>query len=52
MPESAVDRAADLAVRNPYPNPRALEREAIRGLLVRAWAGAFPLTPSVELADA
>lgn len=39
MPETAIDRAADLAVRNPYPNPRALEREAIRGLLMRAWAG-------------
>jgi maleylacetate reductase len=51
MPEAAIDRAADLAVRNPYPNPRALEREAIRGLLVRAWAGAVPL-PGVELAHA
>jgi len=52
MPETAIDRAADLAVRNPYPNPRTLEREAIRGLLVRAWSGGFPRTPSVELADA
>lgn len=42
MPETAIDRVVDLAVRNPYPNPRALEREALRGLLVRAWTGAAP----------
>jgi maleylacetate reductase len=42
MSESAIDRAADLAVRNSYPNPRPLEREALRGLLARAWAGAVP----------
>ena len=42
MPETAIDRVVDLAVRNPYPNPRALEREALRGLLMRAWAGAAP----------
>ena len=42
MPETAIDRAADIAVHNPYPNPRPLEREALRGLLRRAWAGDFP----------
>jgi len=48
MPEAAIDHAADLAVRNPYPNPRPLEREALRGLLARAWAGDPPLTEPQE----
>ncbi len=42
MPESGIDRAADLAVKNPYWNPRAIERAAIRSLIARAWAGAAP----------
>jgi maleylacetate reductase len=52
MPETALDDAADIAVRNPYPNPRPLEREAIRGLLACAWAGSSPLTQSMKDADA
>jgi maleylacetate reductase len=52
MPESALDSAADIAVRSPYPNPRPLERNAIRELLARAWAGAAPLTASTEIDDA
>jgi maleylacetate reductase len=52
MPEAAIDHAADLAVRNAYPNPRPLEREALRRLLARAWAGDPPLTEPQELADA
>jgi len=52
MPETALDSAADFAVRNPYPNPRPLERGAIRGLLARAWAGNSPLTQSMKVADA
>jgi maleylacetate reductase len=52
MPETALDSAADIAVRNPYPNPRPLEREAIRGLLARAWAGNSPQTQSIKAADA
>jgi maleylacetate reductase len=39
MPESGIDQAADLAVTNPYWNPRAVEREAIRELIARAWRG-------------
>jgi alcohol dehydrogenase class IV len=42
MPEAAIDAAAELAVINPYPNPRTLERNALRGLLARAWAGVPP----------
>lgn len=42
MPESGLDRAADLAVTTPYPNPRPLERAALRALLQRAFEGAPP----------
>jgi hypothetical protein len=42
MPRDAIDRAADLATRNAYPNPRPIELEAIRSMLLRAWAGDFP----------
>lgn len=42
MPAEGLDRAADLAVTTPYPNPRPLERSAIRALLQRAWEGAPP----------
>jgi maleylacetate reductase len=40
--EADLDRAADLAVKNPYWNPRPVERDAIRALLQRAWAGSRP----------
>ncbi|MDB5804459.1 MAG: iron-containing alcohol dehydrogenase [Betaproteobacteria bacterium] len=42
MPESGLDRVADLAVANPYPNPAPLERAAIRRLLDNAWHGRAP----------
>jgi alcohol dehydrogenase class IV len=42
MPDSGLDRAADLAVTTPYPNPRPLERAALRALLQRAFNGAAP----------
>jgi maleylacetate reductase len=42
LPESALDRVTDLAVLTPYPNPRALERKALRALLQRAFEGAAP----------
>jgi alcohol dehydrogenase class IV len=42
MPESGLDLAADLAVTTPYPNPRPLERAALRALLQRAFDGAAP----------
>ena len=44
MPESGIDQAADLAVKNPYWNPRTIEREAIRELIARAWRGDAPQT--------
>jgi maleylacetate reductase len=43
MPAEGLDRAADLAVQTPYPNPRPLERNALRALLQRAFDGAEPL---------
>jgi maleylacetate reductase len=42
MPEEGLDRAADLAVQNQYPNPRPLEREGIRELLANAYRGLRP----------
>ncbi|GJH28822.1 maleylacetate reductase [Caballeronia novacaledonica] len=42
LKEAQLDRAADLAVQNPYWNPRPIEREAIRALLQRAWEGTRP----------
>ena len=42
MPADGLDRAADLAVLNQYPNPRPLERAAIRELLQRAFDGTRP----------
>ena len=43
MPADGLDRAADLAVTTPYPNPRPLVRDALRALLQRAYDGAPPM---------
>lgn len=42
MPADGLDRAADLAVEQAYPNPRPLQRDALRALLQRAFDGASP----------
>ena len=42
LAEQALDKAADIAVANPYPNPRPLERAAIRQLLDDAFNGRRP----------
>jgi len=42
MPADGLDQAAELAVQNQYPNPRPLERSAIRELLQKAFDGAAP----------
>lgn len=39
MKEGDIDKAADIAVSNPYWNPRPIEREPIRELIRRVWAG-------------
>jgi maleylacetate reductase len=47
MREADLDRAADIAVANPYWNPRAVNaqaRDALRALLQRAFEGAPPRT--------
>jgi maleylacetate reductase len=44
MPEAGVEKAARLALANPYWNPRPLEPDAIRGLIAAAWAGRPPAT--------
>jgi maleylacetate reductase len=46
MREADIDHAADLAVQNPYWNPRPIERDAVRGLIARAFAGTAPLDDS------
>ena len=43
MPRDGLDRAADLAAQTPYPNPRPLDRAALRALLQRAWDGTPPV---------
>lgn len=42
MPEEGLDRAADLAIADPYWNPRPIERAGIRALLDDAWHGRRP----------
>jgi maleylacetate reductase len=42
LSENALDRAATLATESAYWNPRPVEREAMRGLLGRAFAGTRP----------
>ena len=39
MKEEDVDKAAEIAVSNQYPNPRGLEKEKIREVIRRCWAG-------------
>jgi maleylacetate reductase len=42
LPEDGIARAADIATRNAYWNPRPLERDSIEALLRRAWSGEEP----------
>lgn len=42
MNRTDLDRAADLAIANPYWNPRAIERAGIRSLLQDAYDGTRP----------
>lgn len=47
MPQSGIEKAADLVLTDAYWNPRALERDAIRDLIMQAWMGAPPVVPKV-----
>lgn len=42
MKEADLDKACDIAMQNQYPNPRPLERRAIRQLLQDAYEGTRP----------
>jgi alcohol dehydrogenase class IV len=42
MPESGIEQAAELIVRDGYWNPRPVDRTAVHALLTRAWAGEAP----------
>ncbi len=42
LDEADLDRAADIAIENPYWNPRPIERASIRALLQAAWEGSKP----------
>ncbi len=42
LPAADLDRACELALQNQYPNPRPLERVALRQLLQDAWEGRRP----------
>lgn len=42
MPEDGIDRCVELALANPYWNPRPLARDGIYGLLTRAYLGEVP----------
>jgi len=42
LAEDDLDRAAALAVANPYDNPRPLDQAAIRAMLQNAWQGTCP----------
>jgi maleylacetate reductase len=42
LAEADLDRAAELAMKNPYWNPQAMECNGIRGLLQHAWGGVRP----------
>jgi maleylacetate reductase len=46
MPESGIERAAQLATENRYWNPRPIDQQGIAALLHRAWAGQPPLLES------
>jgi maleylacetate reductase len=42
LKEEDLDRACDIALQNPYWNPRPIEAAPLRALLQRAWEGAEP----------
>jgi maleylacetate reductase len=42
LTEADLDRAAEIATRNPYANPRPVTRDGIRALLQNAYDGQCP----------
>ncbi|GAA4682247.1 maleylacetate reductase and hydroxyquinol 1,2-dioxygenase domain-containing protein [Pseudonocardia yuanmonensis] len=51
LAEGDLDRAVELAVAKPYPNPAPLTREGLAGLLRRAWAGEQPAAAATATLD-
>ncbi|GAA2849716.1 maleylacetate reductase and hydroxyquinol 1,2-dioxygenase domain-containing protein [Pseudonocardia halophobica] len=47
LAEADLERAVELAVAKPYPNPAPLTRDGLAGLLRRAWAGERPPGPTM-----
>jgi maleylacetate reductase len=45
MPREGIERAVELALANPYWNPRPLEHDALHDLITRAYEGDPPQTP-------
>ncbi len=42
LSESDLDRATEIALKNPYWNPRSVTADGLRALLQNAWAGTVP----------
>ncbi|KAL4963308.1 uncharacterized protein BDV14DRAFT_190989 [Aspergillus stella-maris] len=51
MKESDIDKAADIAVGNPYWNPREIQREPIRELIRRIKAAPILSTPDTRILE-
>jgi alcohol dehydrogenase class IV len=51
MPQTGLDRAADLVVADPSWNPQPIDRAAVRALLDDAWHGRRPTAPVPSKAD-
>jgi maleylacetate reductase len=43
LEEAELDRAADMATRQPYDNPRRFTRDDIKTILTAAWRGTRPV---------
>jgi maleylacetate reductase len=46
MPREGIERVVELALANPYWNPRPLERHELRDLITRAYEGDPPRSPA------
>ena len=42
MPQDGIEQVVEQTMATPYPNPRPLDRSAIRELIIRAWKGEPP----------
>jgi hypothetical protein len=42
MPEDGIKRAVEIALENPYANPRPIEPSLLHRLITNAWSGTRP----------